>query len=147
MISALERHALTVAVVAHRGQVDKAGKPYSNHPRRVAERLGDEADPEALAVAWLHDVVEDTTWTLDLLTAIGWFPPSVVEAVDAITHRPKEQRASYYRRVKANPLALIVKLADIADNSDPERLAMLDDATADRLRAKYATALDALGRV
>lgn len=94
------------------------------------------------AIAWLHDVVEDTDVQLaDLRTQ---FPPQVVDAVDAISHRPDELRADYYTRVVSNPLARQVKLADIDDNTDPARTAVLDDATRSRLAAKYAAAPEAL---
>jgi (p)ppGpp synthase/HD superfamily hydrolase len=98
----------------------------------VAARV--EAD-EARAVAWLHDVVEDTAVTLDDLAA--QFPAEVVQAVRVLTRRDDDRGEEYYRRVRANPLALAVKLADIADNTDPARQADLDPATRRRLAAKY----------
>lgn len=133
-----------IAEIAHRGQVDKAGKPYVEHPRRVAElakRRGSDK-VEHLVVALLHDVVEDTPITLDEL---GWvFPAHIVAAIDAITHRAGEPRGDYYARVAVNDIAFQVKLADIADNTDPARLAELDQPTRDRLLAKYEHALDVL---
>ena len=134
--------AYDIAAAAHSEQVDKAGQPYLRHPVRVAQAVA----PVGLvhvAVALLHDVVEDTDVTLaDLREAM---PEQVVEAVDALTHRKGEPRADYYERVAANPIALVVKRADIADNMSPDRLAALDSATAQRLRKKYAQALDHLG--
>lgn len=125
-----------IAAAAHRGQVDKAGQPYITHPARVAARVA--GDENAVAAAWLHDVVEDTAVTLaDLEEA---FPAEVTIAVDALTRRAGEAPADYYARVRAVPLALTVKLADLADNSDPQRLARLDAATRERLIAKYARA-------
>ena len=57
--------AKDIATKAHEGQVDKAGMPYIDHPRRVAERVAQvDGRPEAIAVAWLHDVVEDTATNL-----------------------------------------------------------------------------------
>ncbi len=135
----LSARAETIARAAHAGQVDKTGAPYIDHPRRVAARV--EAD-EAQAVAWLHDVVEDTTVTLDELAE--QFPASVVEAVDVLTRRDGDGDG-YYVRVRANPLALVVKLADIADNTDPARQAALDAATRQRLGLKYAHAREMLG--
>lgn len=120
-----------IATTAHSGQVDKAGEPYVGHPRRVALRVRDDCK----AVAWLHDVVEDTATTLDDLAA--QFRAEVVDAVDAMTHRPGEPREDYYRRVAANDLAFEAKLADFDDNSDPKRLARLDVETRTRLGAKY----------
>lgn len=138
LVDLVER-AREIAQNAHRDQVDKSGAAYITHPARVAARVA--GHPEAEMVAWLHDVVEDTAVTLDDLATE--FPPEVVAAVDAITKRPDEGD-DYYRRVAANPLALQVKYADLADNSSPDRLSLLDDATQDRLRAKYAHAREVL---
>ena len=126
-----------VAVAAHEGQVDKAHQPYVEHPRRVAAKVA-HLGPDFEIVALLHDVVEDTPVTLDVLAAT--FPGHIVDAVDAITHRAGETRDAYYARVAANPLAVAVKFADIADNTDPLRLAALPGATQARLEAKYAHA-------
>src|SRR5690625_614212 len=104
----LATKARKVAETMHTGQADKAGRPYITHPQRVAARC--QGHPEAVAVGWLHDVVEDTPLTLNDLRSSG-FPESVVNAVDAITMRPGEDRATYYSRVATNPLALQVKLA------------------------------------
>lgn len=129
-----------IAETAHEGQVDKSGAAYIEHPRRVAERVS--GDPGAVVVAWLHDVVEDTEVTLAELAER--FPPQIVAAVDAVTKRAGEAKADYYRRVAADPLALAVKRADIADNTDPVRLGALPPDTRERLRAKYAAALEQL---
>ncbi len=129
------------AIAAHAGQVDKSGAPYATHPERVAGRLV--GDDLAQAVAWLHDVVEDTTVTLDDLSAAG-FPLHVVNGVDAMTRRRGEHSDDYYARVAGDPLALRVKRADIADNTDPARVALLDHPTRVRLAAKYEHALRVL---
>jgi (p)ppGpp synthase/HD superfamily hydrolase len=135
-----------VARDAHRDQVDKAGHPYADHPARVAARVAD--DPVAASVAWLHDTVEDTGTTLEGLRVLG-FPAVVREAVDAMTRRGDEDPDAYYERVAGNETAVRVKRADIADNSDPQRLARLDEALRERLEEKYAHAtrrLDELAR-
>lgn len=134
--------ALLLAHAAHKGQVDKSGQPYIGHPERVAARL---SDPTEQVVGWLHDVVEDTDVDLPQIRML--FGKQVAEAVDAITHRPFERNLDYYARVRANPIALAVKAADIADNADPQRLARLDPASRARLTKKYTTALIALGLV
>lgn len=126
--------AQQISVRAHEGQTDKAGAPYIAHPARVAARVAD--DPDAEAVAWLHDVIEDTGRSLDDLRAAG-MPERVVTAVEAISKRDNEERDAYYNRVAANPLALKVKYADLADNSDPARLAKLEPQVRARLEAKY----------
>ena len=83
--------------------------------------------------ALLHDVVEDTAWTLEAL-ATARVPASVLEVVDLLTKRPGDA----VRRAAAHPCARIVKLADNRDNSDEARLALLAPALAEKLRAKYA---------
>lgn len=125
--------ASAIAIIAHDGQVDKAGQPYYLHPRRVAGMLANENDK---VVAWLHDVVEDTSITLAQLQLV--FPPYITVAVDAISQRKGESFPDYYARVRDNPIALRVKIADNIDNSSEERLAHLEPAEADRLRRKYA---------
>lgn len=135
----LVTEAKDVATAAHEGQMDKAGSPYIGHPGRVAGHVTRHAAAEDLqiaqAVAWLHDVVEDTPVTLDDLAR--QFPADVVSAVDAMTKRADEDRDAYYRRVRANRIARAVKLADLDDNTDPARTARLDSATRQRLAVKY----------
>ncbi len=132
--------AISIATAAHDGQVDKSGRPYIGHPLRVMAALTGEHERMA---AVLHDVVEDTAVTAADLLAHGC-PPEVVDAVVALSHRPGEPQEDYLRRVAANPLAVAVKRADIGDNLSPARLARLDAATQDRLKAKYARALGLL---
>lgn len=136
----IESIARGIAEQAHEGQVDKAGRPYLAHPKRVVDRL---TSPEARSVAWLHDTVEDTEVTAGDLSAAG-LPDSVVEAVVVLSKLDNESPNDYYQRVRVNPLALEVKLADVADNSDPVRLAMLDSKTSERLTVKYTHALEVL---
>ncbi len=131
--------ARAIAAAAHSGQVDKAGRAYIAHPARVAASLTDTA---AVAVAWLHDVVEDTAVTLADLRRL--FPAEIVDAVDAVTRRDRETPDEYYTRIRRNPMAVTVKLADIADNAAPGRLAKLDDKTRNRLTRKYTRARAAL---
>lgn len=128
-----------LAYAAHLGQLDKAGAPYISHPRRVAALLDDD-DHDGRTVALLHDVIEDTDRDEQDLRAAG-FPARIVAAVRAVTHVRHEPRRDYYARVRANELAMRVKLADIADNTDPHRLSLLDEATRTRLVAKYAAAV------
>ena len=134
--------AVALATKAHAGQFDKAGKPYIDHPLRVMAGV---SSPKEKIAAILHDVLEDTSVSLDDLRRIGC-PEEVVAAVDALTMRSGEPNMAYYSRVASNPIALVVKRADIADNSDPKRLAQLPSGVADRLRTKYVTALAALNK-
>jgi (p)ppGpp synthase/HD superfamily hydrolase len=158
---------------AHAGQVDKAGRPYIEHVARVAERVLDDGrccnedcyrgevtdwstscgDPSccsparwecescslAVAVAWLHDVCEDHPEYYSRMAEM--MPSEVVRAVDALD---RNIAGDYYQRIGENYLALRVKLADIADNADENRLALLPPDVADRLRKKYSRALAAL---
>ena len=126
-------------------------KPLAIVDMRVTERALDEEYPVARA-AYVLDGRGDIEAVLDEfvgydpladLRAAG-FPEPVIAAVDALTRRPDEPGDNYYARVAADPLALRVKRADIADNSSPERLGRLDEATQIRLRHKYAHALATL---
>lgn len=126
------------ARTAHREQLDKASRPYIEHLRRVAERVRG-FGPHALAVAWLHDVIEDCDVTAEDLQKQG-FPMAVVDAVQALTKRSGESHEDAVRRACADPIAKVVKAADVADNSDPARLALLDPELAERLSKKYARA-------
>src|SRR5215213_8186221 len=121
--------AIRVAVEAHRGQQDRAGAPYVLHPLRTMLRL--RTDAERMA-AVLHDVVEDTAWTLDDLRARG-FPAEVVDAVDGLTRRPGEAYDAFVERAAAHAVAKRVKLADIEDNLDLRRMDRVEARDLDRL--------------
>ncbi|MFI7674284.1 HD domain-containing protein [Actinophytocola sp. NPDC049390] len=133
--------AIQVARRAHEGQLDKSGRPYIGHPLRVMGALRDERERMA---AVLHDVVEDTTVTIDDLREAGC-PAEVLDAIAAISKRPGEDQEAYLARVAENRIALAVKRADIADNMSPDRMSRLDKATQERLLAKYTSALRQLG--
>jgi (p)ppGpp synthase/HD superfamily hydrolase len=134
--------AEAVARFAHAGQFDKNDVPYIEHPKRVAARV--KGDDEAVQVAWLHDVIEDTDVSVQDLEDHG-FSPAVVAAVVAITRLDSDQGDEYYERVKQNPLALKVKKADLDDNEDPERVAQLPVKHQQRLARKYQHAHEVLG--
>jgi hypothetical protein len=139
-MATLER-AIAIAAKAHAGQVDKAGQPYVLHPLRMMLAV---TTPEARMAAVLHDVVEDTTFTLDDLRAEG-FPASVLEAVEALTKREGEDYEAFIRRVAPNPIAREVKLADLRDNSDLSRIS--EPTVRDRERIKkYSRAIAYLER-
>lgn len=131
-----------IAERAHQGQVDKASRPYIDHPRRVAYSV---ARHGALAymAGMLHDVVEDTPVTLEDLRERG-ASEDLIKVVDALTHRKNEPREDYYKRVlDAGEIARLVKIADVRDNLN--RLGGLDEETRTRLRKKYERALEVLG--
>ncbi|MEW6708844.1 MAG: HD domain-containing protein [Candidatus Riflebacteria bacterium] len=110
--------AIEIAAQAHAGQIDKAGQPYILHPLKVMLRL---VDPQHRIAAVLHDVVEDSDISLEILAKHG-FSPDILQAVDALTKRKGEDRISAARRAAANPIALAVKLADNAENMDLSRI-------------------------
>ena len=114
----LTMKAMQIAYAAHHGQVDKAGMPYIFHPMHLAEQMDDEI---SCCVALLHDTVEDTDITFEELEAV--FPPAVMDALKRMTHPKEVPYFDYVRGIKSNPVAVKVKLADIAHNSDQSRLA------------------------
>jgi hypothetical protein len=135
----------SIARNAHAAQTDKAGRPYAEHLRAVADgvraRGGDE---EQIAAAWLHDAVED-----DALSE-GWLREAALtrrtkDIVLAVTKRADEPPEAYAGRVLATPGALLVKESDLAHNADPARLAALDGPTRARLTQKYARMRELLG--
>lgn len=125
-----------IAAAAHAGQLDKAGQPYIDHPRAVAE-LVREHGPNAVMAALLHDTVEDTDVTLDQLRAEG-FPAEVVDAVDAVTRREGETYMDFIRRARRHPLGRVVKTADNLHNSS--RLGNLHGEEREFLTRRYERA-------
>lgn len=130
--------AILHATMAHEGQADKGGLPYILHPLAVMLSLP-ATDVDARIVAVLHDVVEDTSTTLANLAQ--WLPTYLVDAVDAMSKRQGETNRTYWARCKANPIAARVKVADMAHNSSPGRLACLSYAEQEYLTKKYEEAL------
>ena len=110
--------ALKLCFHAHKDQTDKVGIPYVFHPFHLAEQMEDES---STVVALLHDVVEDTDYTLEDLRQMG-FSTEVLEAVALLTHDPAVPYEEYLIPIKANPIARRVKLADLTHNSDPTRV-------------------------
>ena len=134
-----ESIARAIAERAHAGQVDKAGKPYIGHPAHVAVSV--EGD-KAKAVAWLHDVVEDTPMTFDDLRAAG-IDDEVLAALELLTHDKTVPYMAYVAAIRENDLARTVKLADLAHNSDLSRLPEVTDADLQRVE-KYRQAMGLL---
>jgi (p)ppGpp synthase/HD superfamily hydrolase len=141
-MSQLVATAYRLARHYHFGQTDKLGAPYLDHVVRVAEKVAHLGSAHA-AVALLHDVLEDTDATESDLIAAG-IDPHLVEAVVVLT-KTGGPNSDYYARVRRHGLARTVKMADVADNADPDRLMLITDpATRERLTRKYAAATDAL---
>lgn len=112
----LTNKAMKIAYAAHHGQVDKAGLPYIFHPIHLAEQMEDEV---SCCAALLHDVVEDTDVTMEDLAKE--FPEEVIAVLHLLTHAEDVPYFDYVRSIKANPIAVKIKLADIAHNSDQTR--------------------------
>lgn len=131
----LTNEAMRIAYAAHHGQLDKGDVPYILHPIHLAEQMDDEY---STCVALLHDTVEDTDMTLDQLAQI--FPKEVVDAVALLTHNESEPYLDYVARIKTNPLAKKVKLADLRHNSDESRTPDATDTDKARWKQKYGPA-------
>ena len=117
----LTNKALRFAYNAHHGQLDYNGIPYIFHPLHLAEQMDDEI---SCCTALLHDVVEDTDYTLEDLRLE--FPEEVVDVVALLTHDDNSEHNNadyfdYIRRIRSHPIAKKVKLADLAHNSDQSR--------------------------
>ncbi|MGW0874845.1 HD domain-containing protein [Streptomyces sp. NPDC002740] len=135
----------SLARAAHRGQTDKAGRPYAEHLQAVAEGVRARGgDAEQIAAAWLHDAVEDDALSETWLDEAA-LSDRTKAVVLAMTKRAGETPEAYAGRILATPGALLVKEADLAHNADPARLAVLDAATRARLTEKYARMRALLG--
>jgi (p)ppGpp synthase/HD superfamily hydrolase len=135
-MATLER-AIRIAVEAHAGQLDKAGSPYILHPLRVMLACQSEA---ARVVAVLHDVIEDTPWTMEQLENEG-FGPDILSGLDSVTKREGEDYLVFCRRAALHPLGREVKRADLLDNMDLTRLPSLTSKDLERLE-RYRVALE-----
>lgn len=132
--------AILIAIEAHAGQLDtNNGRPYIEHPFRVMN-AGQTLSEKIVGI--LHDVVEDTHWTMDDLAGEG-FSENVLAAIDALTRRDDESYDEYLERVKPIPLAVRVKLNDLTDNMDIRRWDSIPDHELTRLR-KYLKAYNQL---
>lgn len=126
------------------GQTDLAGRPYIEHPIRVYFRvceLGGDRDQQFAAL--FHDVIEDGKATAEQLLEVG-VPPGAVYLVVVLTRKEGQSYLAYIQGIKEEPRAVLPKRADLEDNSDPDRLALLDEAKAARLRRRYAQARELL---
>ena len=135
----LTKKAMQFCFAAHKEQTDKSGLPYVFHPFHLAEQMADEL---TAAAALLHDVVEDTPYTLDDLRSQG-FPETVIDALELLTHREGVSYFDYVAAIKLNPIARQVKMADLRHNSDLTRLDVVDSKALERVE-KYKKALEIL---
>ncbi len=134
--TALTKKALVLCFKAHKEQLDKSGIPYVFHPFHLAEQMDDEL---STIVALLHDVVEDTGYTFKDLREMG-FPEEALEAIRLMTHEEGVPYLEYVKRMKGNPIARKVKLADLAHNSDITRLDEIKEKDLERIE-KYKKAI------
>ena len=135
----ITKKALKLCFEAHKKQVDKSGMPYVFHPFHLAEQMKTE---ETTVVALLHDLVEDTDYTIEDLTSMG-FSKSITDAIALMTHANDVEYMDYVREIKNNPIAKAVKLADLKHNSDLTRLDVVDEKALSR-REKYLKAIKLL---
>ena len=127
---------LIIATTAHFGQKDKGGAPYILHPIRVMLQQRDET---AMKVALLHDVVEDTNITLENLKMKG-YSHAVLDAVDHLTKKQREDYEAFILRASENEISRAVKIADLKDNMDLNRIARKEERDYIRIE-KYKKAL------
>lgn len=135
----LTKKALKLCFAAHKEQLDKSGMPYVFHPFHLAEQMKSE---ETVVVALLHDVVEDTDYTLEDLIGMG-FPKTVVDAIGLMTHTSGVEYMDYVALIKNNPIARAVKLADLKHNIDVSRLDTITEKDLKRVE-KYTAAIKLL---
>ena len=133
------KKALKLCFEAHKDQTDKSGLPYVFHPFHLAEQMQTE---ETTVVALLHDLVEDTEYTIEDLVRMG-FDKRVTDAIALMTHADGVDYMEYVRAIKENPIAKAVKLADLRHNSDLSRLDIVDEKALKK-REKYLKAIDFL---
>ena len=131
--------ALKLCFEAHKDQIDKSGMPYVFHPFHLAEQMADE---NTTIVALLHDVIEDTEYTLDDLRKFG-FAEDVLSAISLMTHADDVPYMEYVVKIKTNPIAKAVKLADLKHNSDMSRLDRITQIDEERAK-KYKQAIELL---
>ena len=134
--TSLTKKAMQLCFEAHKNQLDKGGIPYVFHPFHLAEQMNDEI---TTVVALLHDVIEDAGYSFDSLKAEG-YPAEVIEALRLMTHDLAVPYMEYVAKIKQNPIAKAVKLADLRHNSDLTRLDAPDEKALARVE-KYRKAI------
>ena len=128
------KKALEIAMVAHKGQYDRAGVPYINHPYTVSKMV---KGKKAKIVALLHDVIEDSSTEMELLEK--FFTKDVCDAIRLLTRKKNQNYFTYVTALKNNELAKTVKLADLKHNMDVTRLDAIRNEDVIRLK-KYLCA-------
>jgi len=132
-------NAIELALRAHKGQKDKAGAPYILHPLRIMLSMDTDAERQT---AVLHDVIEDGGVTPEMLRSKG-FSEDVCSAVTVLTKTPGESYNEYLCRVNENPIARKVKMADLNDNMNLNRIKAPTQKDRERIE-KYKKAMEFL---
>ena len=127
------------ALDVHAGQTDRYGRPYILHPLHLMSQMDTEVE---LMAAVLHDVIEDSETTLDDLRRLG-LPEEVIQVVSLLTHDEADSYEEYVHRLKPNPIARKIKLADLLHNMDIRRMNSVTEKDAARLE-KYRRAWEIL---
>lgn len=135
----LTKKALKLSFEAHKNQVDKTGVPYVFHPFHLAEQMTDEI---STVCALLHDVIEDTEYTFEDIHGMG-FPQEVIDVLKLLTHEESVPYMEYVEKIKENPIAKQVKIADLKHNSDLTRMDVIDEKALQRTK-KYKQAIELL---
>tara|TARA_R110002094_G_C4832515_1_gene205557 strand:- start:68 stop:487 length:420 start_codon:yes stop_codon:yes gene_type:complete len=126
--------AAAIATEAHKGQTrwDKR-TPYISHPAAIARAMiQDKWSEDYIAVAWLHDVIEDTSVTAEQLLAAG-IPADIVQSVETISKKDGQSYLEYILDVRQDNLAREVKIEDITHN--------MSDLKKGSMRQKYELAI------
>lgn len=134
--------AISIATEAHYGQFDRSGKPYILHPLHLMSQLL--YDTKLATIAVLHDVIEDSQWTIMELTEKG-FSGRILDAVHLLTHQPSDSYETYIEKIATNYDAIRVKRKDLEHNSDITRLKVVTKKDLDRIE-KYHKAFTRLGK-
>jgi (p)ppGpp synthase/HD superfamily hydrolase len=129
--------AIAIASAAFVGVYDKGGVPYIMHCLHVMDKVK-YLGTEAMIVAVLHDLLEDTEWTPTQLVENG-FNPHTVSLIELLTHEDNEPYDDYIKRAALNNITRAIKMEDIRHNSDPHRLKGLREKDFKRLE-KYTRA-------
>ena len=133
--------AISIAVTAHREQFDMSGKPYILHPLHLMNQLM--FDIELAIIAVLHDVIEDSSYTIEHLIDMG-FSKRVTDALTLLTHNDDTPYEEYIERMCHNYDCIRVKRKDLEHNSDITRLKGITKKDLARIE-KYHRAFTRLG--
>jgi len=117
--------AIEIASVAFSRVQDKSGKPYILHCLWVMDKVRHLGE-KAMIIAILHDLVEDTDWTLQMLLDEG-FDQDIVIAIGVLTHDDDDSYEVYVQKISLNKLATPIKLRDLEHNSKITRLKGIRD--------------------